>query len=111
VFHVAGLPPGSRHSDISTAFALAGVCKPSCLVLGPCEAANSICGAHTDAGLLCSAGIGRIQSVMLDAAGTTAAVAVQDTEALDKVATALADWGPQVGAPYCWLQHADVLLH
>lgn len=24
VFHVAGLPPGSRHNDISTAFALAG---------------------------------------------------------------------------------------
>ena len=48
---------------------------------------------------------------MLDAAGTTAAVAVQDTEALDRVATALADWGPQVGAPCCWLQHADGALH
>lgn len=45
---------------------------------------------------------------MLDAAGTTAAVAVQDTEARDRVVVALADWGPQVGAPCCWLQHADV---
>ena len=67
---------------------------------------------RTHAGPSCSAGIGRIQSVMLDAAGTTAAVAVQDTEALDRVAAALADFGPQVGAPYCWLHHhTDVLFH
>lgn len=36
---------------------------------------------------------------------------MQDTEALDRVVAALADWGPQVGACYCWWHHADVPFH
>ena len=105
VLHVTGLPPGSHHSDTSTLFALANARTAGTDAAARLSAAVRRPTAQVQCMPMlghCSAGLGRIQSVIIrEAAGTMTAVTVQDAEAVDRVVAALAKWGPQVGILTC----------
>lgn len=68
--------------------------RPTNFDMQPAQRSASV----LDAGGPSPAGLGRIHSAVLDAAGTSAAVAVLDTEAASRVPEALAAWGPKASS-------------